>query len=64
MIFTNKHPVFSLITAISLSIILAFIAALAGAMIHYYRLNHVDEFKVPEETEQMVVKRTANNINL
>lgn len=60
MSFTNKHPVFSLITAIAVSIILAFIAALAGAMIHYYRANHVDEFKIPEDTEQLVIKKSTN----
>lgn len=64
MSFTNKHPIFSIVTAIAISIILAFIAALAGAMIHYYRTYGVDEYKVPEEPEQMVIKKTTNNIHL
>ena len=60
MSFSNRHPIFSLMAAILLSLALAFIAALAGAMIHYYRQNYVGELKIPEDSEQLVVKKQIN----
>jgi hypothetical protein len=60
MSFTNKHPMIALMLALFLSMIVAFIVAIALAMIRYYKVNSYEGYKVPEDSEQLVVKKSTN----
>ena len=59
-----KHPLFksvlNTIMIIILSIFIAMFTAIATSMFVYYNENTVNDIKVPEDRDQMVIKKSIN----